>query len=104
MQNEGWQDDLRFALAYTRSRQARGYGPLRIEQELNMRGVAEEIVNEVINEQAYEWVETLVKLISKKFAGALANNFTERAKQFRFLQYRGFNSWQVKQYLKEFDL
>lgn len=104
MQKEDWQDDLRFALAYTQSRQARGYGPLCVEQELNARGVAEEIVNTVIDEQADAWMETLVKLIGKKFAGALANDFTERAKQFRFLQYRGFNLWHIKRYLKEYDL
>ena len=101
---QGWQDDLRFALAYTHSRQARGYGPLRVEQELNARGVAETIVDEVINEQAHEWAETLTMLISKKFAGALVPDFVARAKQFRFLQYRGFSTWHIKQYLKEFDL
>ena len=101
LKHEGWQDDSRFAKAYTYSRQTRGYGPLRVQKELNERGIAEEIIHAVVDEQAHEWIETLAKICSKKFGSVLATDFAERAKQFRFLQNKGFNHWHIKEWLNE---
>lgn len=86
------------------SRQTRGYGPLCIQKELSDRGIADEIISEVVDEQAYEWIEVLVRVINKKFAGVLAHDFNERAKQFRFLQLKGFSLWHIKKSLKELSV
>ena len=103
LKKQGWQDDARFAMAYNYSRQMRGYGPLRIQKELQERGIADEIINKVIEEDAPEWIEILAKVIYKKFSGTLAHDFIERAKQFRFLQLKGFSSWHIKQVLKKLN-
>jgi regulatory protein len=101
LKNAGWQNDLRFAKAYTSSRQSRGYGPLRVQKELNERGIDEEIMNAVVDEQADEWIEVLAKIGHRKFGCALSVDFAERAKQFRFLYYKGFSGWHIKEWLKK---
>ena len=99
LSQQGWQDDLRFAIAYTHSRQQRGYGPLRIAQELSLRGITDEQIKDVLDTQAEEWPAVLNKLIHKKYKGSLAKDFSERAKQHRFLQYRGFSPGQIQPFL-----
>lgn len=101
---QGWQDDARFASAYTGSRQARGYGPLLIQKELSERGISDAMIVQVIDQHDPVWVETLVRLVNKKFAGSFAEDFIERAKQFRFLQSKGFPLWLIKKSLKEWPL
>lgn len=43
-------DDRRFALAWSRSRVAAGYGVRRIRQELTQRGIAPELIDEALAE------------------------------------------------------
>ena len=45
--NEGLLSDERFAESYFQSRKRRGFGPLRIKNELNQRGINEDIFNSV---------------------------------------------------------
>ncbi len=92
---EGWQDDIRFAEVYSHMRAQRGYGPLRIHAELRERGVAEAVIAQVMDEKNQLWQERLQEVYQKKFRGKLPQNFAMRAKQMRFLQYRGFSSEQI---------
>lgn len=85
------QSDQRFAQMYTHARAERGYGPIRIEKELRVRGVTEDIIHEVLAEYEDSWSTYLEKLIRKKFRQGLARDYYQRAKQLRFLQYRGFS-------------
>ena len=45
--NEGLLSDERFAESYFQGRKRRGFGPLRIKNELNQRGINEDIFNSV---------------------------------------------------------
>lgn len=89
---EGLQSDARFASGYAQGRAARGYGPLRIREELRQRGVAAELVEEQLQEGDWDWVEMAEAVRRKKFGRAVPTVWAERARQARFLQYRGFGS------------
>ena len=92
----GIQDDARYAEAYIRSRVAKGYGPLRISGELCERGLAGELVEQVLVTMATDWKERIRAVRQKKFGPRAPANVREQARQSRFLQYRGFTSEQIR--------
>lgn len=91
----GLQDDLRFARAYVRYRSGRGYGPRRIAQELRQRGVDDALSGVALGAAEHDWFELAHKVRQKKFC-VDPDSFTERARQTRFMQYRGFDSEQIR--------
>ena len=82
--------DRRYCDAYIRYRSGRGIGPQRIAQELALKGVSRSLVLECLEEQSVDWFELAKDVWRKKFRGLLPETPSERAKQQRFLQYRGF--------------
>lgn len=87
---KGWLNENRFVEAYSQMRKRRGYGPLRIQAELRERGITDAILRGSFADK--DGNEHLVEVFQKKFACTkLSNDFKLRAKQIRFLQYRGFN-------------
>jgi regulatory protein len=86
---EGLQDEGRFAEAFLRSCQGRGLGPLRIRQEFEKRGVPEALMDETLQIDQSEWFSALKAVWHKKFS-SLPTTPSAHAKQFRFLQSRGF--------------
>lgn len=100
---EGLQSDERFAENYTKMRANRGYGSLSIKAELRERGLSDEIINKTINAEDNFWMDNAKKIWRKKFGGKMPSSLQERAKQVRFLQYKGFNTEQIKNVLKATD-
>lgn len=96
--------DERFVDAFVRSRGNRGYGPRRIEAELRERGVAGELAEERIaagpSDEEEDWVARAATVRSKKFGEQLPRDFAERAKQMRYLEYRGFTHDQIRAVFK----
>jgi regulatory protein len=88
-------DEERFVESYIRARSNKGYGPLRIIAELQQRGVNVEIIFNFIDETSCEWLELAQQVRQKKFGKKMPKEFTEKAKQMRFLQYRGFSVEQI---------
>lgn len=88
------QSDTRFAESYLKMRTDRGYGPIRIALELQERGVASEIIGNIDPDHDF-WCEQAKQVFFKKFS-IPAKAFNERAKQIRFMQYRGFTGEQLK--------
>ena len=89
LREQGLQSDARYAECYLRSRAEKGYGPMRIRQELRQRGVNEDLIGQTLAVAEYDWSEQARKVLAKKF-GQPAEDFAEKAKQLKFLQYRGF--------------
>ncbi len=94
-----WQSDERFAESYMHARKRNAFGPVRIRNELLERGVSEEIINNVMIVNESEWVDIANSLRKKRFGKNVPADFKERAKQMRFLQYRGFTSEQINRIL-----
>jgi regulatory protein len=96
---ENWQSDARYAGMLVRTRIAGGYGPMRIEAELAVAGVPSEQIRAALDEAAVDWRELAVQVHAKKF-GAPPRSSAERAKQYRYLQGRGFDGSQIAAALK----
>ena len=78
------------------SDERRGYGPVRIKQELRQRGTNDEIIEAIIIENDELWFELARSVRQKKFGSALPQNLKEKLKQQQFLQYRGFSQQHMK--------
>ena len=87
---EGLQSDERYAESYVNMRRNRGYGPLKIKQELQQRGISSELVDHFIDFNDKIWIDTADQAYEKKFAAKPLDSANERAKRMRFLQSRGF--------------
>lgn len=96
---EGWQSDARYAEMLVRSRIAQGYGPLRIEAELRQAGVPGDQAAAAMDSSGADWRELAREAHAKKFGTPPANS-AERAKQYRFLQGRGFGGGEIGAVLK----
>ncbi len=97
LQQGGWLSDERFAEAYIRMRQLKGFGPIRIAMELSERGVDECIVDEYLRADDAAWQQTLVQQYQKKYRNKAIADYSDKAKRIRFLQYRGFPLDQIYQ-------
>ena len=92
LQAEGLLSDERFCEAYVHARSQRGYGPVRLREELRQRGVAESLIDRTLRNEAWDWIALARAAFAKRFPEGPAIDLKERAKQQRFMQYRGF-SW-----------
>ncbi|MGH8441861.1 MAG: regulatory protein RecX [Nevskiaceae bacterium] len=99
---EGWQADSRYAEMLVRTRVAGGYGPVRIEAELEVAGVPSDAIRAALQAAAVDWHEQAAAVHAKKF-GRPPKSSAERAKQYRYLQGRGFDSSQISVVLKAGD-
>lgn len=99
LSEEGLLSDERFLESFIRSRANAGYGPLRIRDELNQRGLPRAAVERALAESPIDWAENLRELWQRRFAG-LPGDARERAKQGRFLLYRGFAHEAVSRLLR----
>jgi regulatory protein len=89
----------RFIESFVQARRSRGYGPLRIREELRGKGVDEGSIERWVDVNNRDWLEDLRQVRRKKFGARMPVSFSERAKQARFLQYRGFTTEQIQQVL-----
>ncbi len=83
--------DTRYAEAMVTNRASRGYGPLRICMELRDRGVAEGIVDKVLQEAEVDWEERLRHTYDRKYGGIAVESFKTWASRAQFLNNRGFS-------------
>jgi len=94
--DEGLQSDRRFVESFVQSRINQGKGPVRICADLGERGIAVVLVDEVLGETGQDWYELAREVRTKKFGGERPVDFKEKARQMRFLQYRGFEPDQIQ--------
>ncbi len=101
---EGWQSDDRFAEAYTRYRIKKGYGPIKISNELRQRGIESFDLEPVVLDLTEGWFELLEQVYDKKYAENKTISSKEWLKRSRFLQQRGFSGELIKQLFKHLNL
>ena len=101
--DDGLQSDRRFVESFVQSRISQGKGPLRIHADLGQRGVAAGLVEEVLAEAGEDWVALARSARLKKFGRSRPADFKDRARQMRFLQYRGFEPDQIQAAVSSFD-
>jgi regulatory protein len=101
LSREGLLSDERFTESFIHWRMERGSGPLKIRAELRQRGVADEIIAACLDERDRVWLERAEAVRCKKFGAALPVEYKEKARQARFLQYRGFSAEQTRSVLRD---
>ena len=88
-------DDSRYAERYVSSRAERGQGPLRIAAELASLGATRELIAAAL-ESGPDWRALAGTVRRRKFGLAPPGSWAEKARQARFLQYRGFSADHIR--------
>jgi regulatory protein len=83
-------NEQRFIENYIHWRRNKGYGPQRIHKELQARGLPHQLIAEHLHITDNAWLMEARKIWEKHFKGKQPSDFKSKAKQMRFLQYRGF--------------
>lgn len=95
LKEQGLQSDERFAEAYATAKERQGKGPLRIAQELRQKGVSDSLVDACLDESDERWWSLAADVRAKRFGDKPIASPREKARQMRFLQYRGFSHEQI---------
>ena len=97
---ENLQSDERYAGSFVRRRAARGYGPVRIRQEMRDKGLEKPAIAEAMEQAQVDWRALAAEVSRKKFGEAAPADARERARRSRFLHYRGFDADDVRDLLE----
>jgi regulatory protein len=92
LQEKNWLSDNRFTEEWVRQRSIR-YGRQRLQYELKQKGVAAELIESSLDAYSEDELERARQVWQKKY-GTPALTLQDKAKQMRFLQYRGY-SWDI---------
>jgi regulatory protein len=93
---EGFLREERFAEQFVTQRAGRGHGPLRVRMGLREKGVEPDTIDQALHTTETDWIQAARAARRRKFGAELPADRRERAKQARFLQYRGFSSDQIR--------
>jgi|SRR5579863_1637042 len=88
-------DDARYAENYVAYHAGRGEGPLRIEARLRRLGVADGLI-EVALAGGPDWRALARRVRQSRFGAKAPCGWPEKARQARFLQYRGFSADHIR--------
>jgi regulatory protein len=94
-----WLDDKKFAESFVRIRSAKGFGPQRLELELQQKGVSREIIYSALADCELDWVKLANELIIKHFGHQDFTDWKRKAKAYNYLAYRGFYSEDISEAL-----
>ena len=100
LSEEGLLSEARYLESFISYRARSGFGPQRIRDDLSQRGLARADVDQALRDSGIDWREGLRETWQRKFAGQLPGDARERAKQMRFLVYRGYPMDLVGQLLR----
>ncbi|MGD9598993.1 MAG: regulatory protein RecX [Steroidobacteraceae bacterium] len=87
-------DDARYAERYVAWHAARGHGPVRIRRDLRALGLAAELIEAALG--TTDFAPLALAARARKFGAAPPAEFREKARQARFLQYRGFSADDIR--------
>jgi regulatory protein len=84
-------DDERYARQFVASRARRGHGPIRIRHELTDLGLSADAAEVALAEHG-GWAKQAQQVRERRFGSTPPSDWAEKARQARFLQYRGFSN------------
>jgi len=88
--------ETRFVEQFIRQHAGRGHGPARIRAELRERGVPEPEIDAGLEATGEDWAAVARDARRRRFGVSPPGDYPERARQARFLQYRGFTHEQIR--------
>ncbi len=89
LEQDGLLNEGRYLESFIRARASAGQGPLRIREELAQRGLARPLIEQALEQAQIDWAQALHELWLRRF-GELPLDAREKARQGRFLAYRGY--------------
>ena len=90
-------NDARYGQNLVARRTRRGRGPVRIRNELREAGVAPELAEAAITgEDGPDFARLAREARARKFGPKVPKDWKEKARQARFLQYRGFSTDHIR--------
>ena len=96
LRESGLVSDRRFTEAFVRGHASRGHGPIRIRYDLRELGVSSDLIGSGLSNEEFNWGDLAAQVRRRKFGEAVPPTYVLRAKQMRFLQYRGFSTDQIR--------
>jgi regulatory protein len=96
---EGLLSESRLAESYVAERLAKGFGPLRVRDELRRKGLADDLIEPHLHDAPEQWLERLAAVHDKRFGPSRPTDMKERARRARFLEGRGFPAELVGRFL-----
>ena len=103
LRGEGLVSDARFTETFVGQRMAKGVGPIRIRRELRERGVDDATITRYLPRDEEIWLDSIARVRRKRFGAGRPADAGERARQMRFLAYRGFDSEQIRHHFASQD-
>jgi regulatory protein len=88
-------NDARYAEHYVAYHAERGQGPVRIAADLRGLGLSAEVIQAALA-AGPDWRQRAREVRIRRFGLAEPQTWTQKAKQGRFLQYRGFSSDHIR--------
>ena len=91
LQADNLQSDARFAECFIQQRVGAGFGPVKIRYELKQKGVADNLVDALLENYDDDWIARMQQQRIRRFGAAMPTDYALKMKQARFLQNRGFS-------------
>ncbi|MRS14037.1 recombination regulator RecX [Enterobacteriaceae bacterium RIT691] len=101
-QESHYLDDSRFTRQFIASRSRKGYGPARIRQELNQKGIARADIDQAMYECEIDWMQLARDQAQRKYGEPLPTAFAEKVKVQRFLLTRGYLMEDIQEIWRNF--
>lgn len=95
-------DDGRFVRQFIASRARKGYGPARIRQELNQKGIDRQVSESAMRECDIDWSANARDQAVRKYGEPLPTEFVAKVKVQRFLLYRGYLQEDIQEIWRNF--
>ena len=95
----GLVSDRRMVETYVAERVRKGFGPVRIRQELRYRGLSDALIKPGLGRSTWEWREAMSAAHDKRFGPTPAADSKKYARRARFLEYRGFPAELIASFL-----
>ena len=94
-------NDERFGQNVVAYRARRGHGPARIRSQLQKSGLSRSAIDDAVKgEEAPDFLALARSVRARKFGPEIPRDRKERARQARFLQYRGFSNDHIRAVLE----
>lgn len=91
-----WLNETRMMAVFIRSRANRGYGPVRIMQELRLKGLAAEQIKLAMEVCENDWFALAKEQAERRASDPSALDRIARGRLLAYLQRRGFSSEQAR--------
>jgi regulatory protein len=92
LQQENLLSNERYACSFWRVRSEKGYGPMRIRQELQLKGISQALIDSALLEAELDFTELVKRVYQKKYRNQAIADFKDKQKRQAYLYRRGFGT------------